>query len=170
MSTISRLITVGAATLCLVLFATPGAYAASVPITLGYAGVFTFSQEDPSSCVAPGEVPVTDTLTGTGSHLGLFTASYPHCVNFGANSFKGTATFTAPNQDLLKVKLKGSAADPACAVTGICDVGFTGIIDGGTGRFQNAVGTLTGTGTVNLINFTVTAELHGSINKNPEPF
>ena len=87
-----------------------------------------------------------------------------------ANSFKGTATFTAPNQDLLKVKLKGSAADPACLATKICDVGFTGIIDGGTGRFQNAVGTLTGTGTVNLINFTVTARLHGSINKNPEPF
>ena len=35
MSTISRLITVGAATLCLVLFATPGAYAASVPIASG---------------------------------------------------------------------------------------------------------------------------------------
>lgn len=168
MSTISRLITVGAATLCLVLFATPGAYAVSVPITLGYAGVFTFS-EHPNSCEA-GEELVTDTLTGNGSHLGRFTASYPHCVDFGANGFKGIATFTAPNQDLLKVKLEGSAADPACLATGICDVGFTGIIDGGTGRFQNAVGTLTGTGKVDLIKSTVTAALHGSINKNPKPF
>jgi hypothetical protein len=169
MSTISRLITVGAASLCLVLFATPVAHAVSVPITLGYTGVFTVSQEDPSYCGA-GEDLVTDTLTGTGSHLGRFTASYPHCVDFAANWFSGTATFIAPNGDVLEVELEGSAADPACLATGICDVGFTGIITGGTGRFQNAAGTLTGTGEVNLLESSVTAELHGSINKNPEPF
>jgi len=168
MSTLARLITVGAATLCLVLFAAPGANAVSVPITLGYAGVFAFSEEDPSSCGA-GDL-VTDTLTGTGSHLGRFTASYPHCVDFAANWFSGTASFTAANGDLLYVELGGSAADPACLTTGICDVGFTGTITGGTGRFQNAAGTLTGTGKVNLLESSVTAELHGSINKNSEPF
>lgn len=168
MSTISRLITVGAATLCLCFSLPPGPYAVSVPITLGYAGVFTFS-EHPNSCEA-GEELVTDTLTGNGSHLGRFTASYPHCVDFGANGFKGIATFTAPNQDLLKVKLEGSAADPACLATGICDVGFTGTVTGGSGRFQNAAGTLTGTGEVNLLVSSVKAELHGSINKHPEPF
>lgn len=150
------------------LFATPGTHAVSVPITLGYAGVFT-SSEHPNRC-EDGEELVTDTLTGTGSHLGRFTASYPHCVNFVANSFFGTATFTAPNGDLLKVELGGSAADPECLATGICDVGFTGIITGGTGRFQNAAGTLAGTGEVNLVESSVKAELHGSINKNPEPF
>lgn len=169
MSTISRLIAVGAASLWLLLFAAPGAYAASVPITFRYAGVFIISDGDLSSCGA-GTTLVTDTLIGAGSHLGRFTASYPHCVDYVANSFSGIAVFTAPNEDLLEVELRGSAVDPACLATGICDVGFTGTIDGGTGRFQNAVGTLTGTGKVDLIKSTVTAELHGSINKNPEPF
>jgi hypothetical protein len=80
--------------------------------------------------------------------------------------FSGTATFKASNGDLLFVLLEGSADDRTCTTTGVCDVSFTGTITGRTGRFEGAEGTLTGTGTVDLNASTVTAALHGSINKN----
>jgi hypothetical protein len=141
--------------------------AVTTPITLNYAGTFRVTPGDPSPCEG---VPITDTATGTGSHLGRFTATYPHCVNFAANTFSGTATFAAANGDLLFVLLGGSADDPTCTTTGICDVSFTGTIIGGTGRFEGAEGTLTGSGTVDLIASTVTAAFKGTINKEPKPF
>jgi hypothetical protein len=136
-----------------------------VPITVKYAGTFEVTPGDPNPCAG---VPITDTLTGTGSHLGLLTATYPHCVNFAANTFSGTATFTAANGDKLLVLLGGSADDPTCTTT--CAVTFTGTITGGTGRFDGAQGTLTGPGTVDLTASTITAQLTGTINKNPMPF
>jgi hypothetical protein len=89
-------------------------------------------------------------------------------VNFAANTFSGTATFKASNGDLLLVRLGGSADDPTCTTT--CDVSFTGTIIGGTGRFEGAEGTLTGTGNVDLIASTITAAFQGTINKEPRPF
>jgi hypothetical protein len=98
----------------------------------------------------------------------LLTATYPHCVDFDLGTFSGTATFTAANGDKLRVLLEGSADDRACRTT--CGVSFTGTITGGTGRFEGAQGTLTGTGTVDLTASTITAQLTGTINKNPMPF
>jgi hypothetical protein len=165
MSSVSRLITLSVTFLCVALFAVPAAAAVSVPITLKYAGTFEVTPGNPSSCEG---VPITDTLTGTGSHLGLLTATYPHCVNFAANTFSGTATFEAANGDQLFVLLGASADDPTC--TTICDVTFTGTITGGTGRFEGAEGALAGTGTVDLNASTIEAALTGTINKDPMPF
>src|SRR5262245_18361430 len=81
MSTVSRPVTAAAALLVAVLSAAPAPAAATVPIALSYAGTFTVTPQDPSSCAG---VPLTDTLTGTGSHLGRSIATYPHCVNFSA--------------------------------------------------------------------------------------
>jgi hypothetical protein len=168
MSSVSCLRAVAAACLCFAVFAAPAPAAVTVPITLTYAGTFEVTPGDPGPCDG---VPLTDTLTGTGSHLGLFTATYPHCVNFAANTFSGTATFKAANGDLLFVLLGGSADDPTCSTTtGICDVSFTGTIVGGTGRFDGAEGTLTGTGTVDLSASTITAALQGTIKRDPAPF
>jgi hypothetical protein len=164
MSTVSRLITLAATLLCAALFAVPAAAVVSVPITLKYTGTFKVTPENPSPCDG---VPITDTVTGTGSHLGQLTATYPHCVNFTANKFSGTATFTAANGDQLFVDLEGSAEDPTCTTD--CAVTFTGTITGGTGRFESASGSLTGTGTVDLNASTITAELQGTINKEPMP-
>jgi hypothetical protein len=164
MSTVSRLITLAATFLCAALFAVPAAASVTVPITLKYAGTFEVTQGNPSPCEG---VPITDTLAGTSSHLGLITATYPHCVNFAANTFSGTATFEAANGDQLLVLLRGSAGDPTCTTN--CAVNFTGTITGGTGRFQGAEGTLTGTGTVDLSASTIKAALTGTINKDPMP-
>ena len=164
MSIISRLLklaTAGLMSIALLAAPTiPASAAVTVPITLQYAGTFVFTPGDPSPCVG---LPLTDTLTGIGSHLGRFTATYPHCVNIAANTFSGTATFEAPNGDQLFVLLEGSADDPTCATT--CGVIFTGTIIGGTGRFERAQGTLSGTGSVDLTASTLTAELRGTINK-----
>ena len=135
MSTVSRLITLAATFLCVALFAVPAAAAVSVPITFKYSGTFVAGGQ--SSC-GEGEVLVTDTVTGTGSHLGLFTATYPLCVDFVANEFSGTATFTAANGDQLSVALGGSAENPSCTTD--CAVTFTGSITGGTGRFEGVGG------------------------------
>jgi hypothetical protein len=159
MSTVSRLITLAATFLCVALFAAPAA-AVSGPITFKYAGTFEVTQGNPSPCEG---VPITDTLTGTGSHLGRLTATYPHCVNFAAGTFSGTATFEAANGEQLFVLLGGSADDLTC--TTICQVTFTGTITGGTGRFEGAGGMLSGTGTVDLNASTITAALRGTINK-----
>jgi hypothetical protein len=132
----------------------------SVPITIKYSGTFEVTPGSPSPCAG---VPITDTLTGTGSHLGLLTATYPHCVNFAAGTFTGTATFEAANGDQLFVALGGSAEDPTRTTN--CAVTFTGTITGGT-----AEGELQGTGTVDLTGSTITAALTGTINKEPEPF
>jgi hypothetical protein len=139
-----------------------------VPITINYAGTFTLTPGDPSPCEG---VPITDTLTGTSSHLGLVAATYPHYVNFDAGTFSGTATFEAANGDELFVLLEGSAEDPNCRTT--CDVTFMGTITGGTGRFEGAEGTLTGTGKdlyAPTLTGTVTAELQATINKDLKPF
>jgi hypothetical protein len=165
MSTVSRLITLATTFLCVALFAVPAAAAVSVPIKLKYAGTFEVTPGNPSSCEG---VPITDTLTGTGSQLGRLTATYPHCVNFAAGTFSGTATFGAANGDQLFVLLGGSADDPTCTTS--CGVTFTGTIAGGTGRFDGAEGALTGTGTVDLNASTVKAALTGMIKKDSRPF
>jgi hypothetical protein len=44
--------------------------AVTAPITLNYVATFKVTPGDPSPCEG---VPITDTATGTGSHLGRFT-------------------------------------------------------------------------------------------------
>jgi hypothetical protein len=165
----SRAVAAAVAVMGMFVLASPAGASApagvTVPITLTYAATFAVTPGDPSPCAG---VPITDTATGTGSHLGRFTATYPHCVNFTANTFSGTATFNASNGDQLVVLLEGSADDPTCMTT--CDVSFTGTIIGGTGRFEGAEGTLTGTGRVDLGASTITAAFEGTINKEPKPF
>lgn len=158
-----RSLVVVAAILGLTLFAVPSAAAVEVPITMNFAGTFELF----SGPACDSGIPVTDTVTGISSHLGQMTGTYPHCVNFAAATFSGTATFVAANGDELIVLLWGFADDPTC--TTICDVEFTGSITGGTGRFVGAQGSLAGTGTVNLNPgvFTVESMLTGTINKNP---
>jgi hypothetical protein len=88
-------------------------------------------------------------------------------VNFTANMFSGTATFTAANGDQLFVDLEGSAEDPTCTTD--CAVTFTGAITDGTGRFEGARGSLTDLDPITFTG-TITAELQGTVNKEPMPF
>ena len=88
-------------------------------------------------------------------------------LNFTAGTFAGTATFTAANGDLLMIELGGTGS-PTSATTFAIEL--VGTIVGGTGRFEHAVGGVTGTGTVDLAALRVNATLDGTINKDDLPF
>jgi hypothetical protein len=138
----------------------PAAHANSVPFGMSYRGTFT------SVAVAPPVFLVTDTLTGAGTHLGQFTGTYPHLVNLDALTFGGEATFTSANGDKLIIQLGGTAS-PTSPTT--FSLTLQGTISGGTGRFQGATGSVSGTGTVTLTNpetlsGTVSSTLLGQIN------
>lgn len=140
------------------------AHTQTVPIRLHYAGSFTAPTV---VSFDPLIVHTTDQLAGVGSHLGSFTAEYPHLVNFTAGTFAGTATFTAANGDLLIIELGGTGS--ATSETTFA-IELVGTIVGGTGRFEDAVGSVTGTGTVDLAALRVNATLDGTINKDDLPF
>jgi hypothetical protein len=128
---------------------------------MSYSGTFTSV-----AAPAPPVFLVTDTLTGAGTHLGQFTGTYPHLVNLDALTFSGEATFTGANGDILFIELAGTAT-PMSPTT--FNLTLKGTITGGTGRFQVASGSVSGTGTVTLIDpvalsGTVSSTLLGQIN------
>lgn len=112
--------------------------------------------------VDPLVVSVVDQIGGNGTHLGSFTGSYPHLVNFTAGTFTGTATLTAANGDTLLIELGGTGTPTGPTTFAVT---FQGTITGGTRRFADAQGSVTGTGTVDLAALKVKARLEGMINK-----
>jgi hypothetical protein len=84
-------------------------------------------------------------------------------VNFTAGTFAGTATFTAANGDLLVMELGGTGSPTSVTTFAIV---LDATIVGGTGRFEDAAGSLAGTGTVDVAALQVIATLSGTINKN----
>src|SRR5918993_3551761 len=74
--------------------------------------------------------------SGTATHLGRFTVTVPHLVNFATAVGEGTFTFTAANRDTVTAHFTG-AADTSAAVFTIVE---HATITGGTGRFAGASG------------------------------
>jgi hypothetical protein len=96
---------------------------------------------------------VDGSAAGTGTHLGLFTVTFPHTVNFATSTGEGTYTFTAANGATLIAHFTGQAQRGV--VTTIVE---NATVTGGTGRlsgvsgsfivhrvFDPATGTTTGT-------------------------
>jgi len=79
---------------------------------------------------------VVITATGEGTHLGRFSLSVPHLVNFATAQGEGTFVFTAANGDTLTAHFTGSA-DTSTPVFAIVE---QATITGGTGRFTGASG------------------------------
>ena len=73
----------------------------------------------------------------------------------------GTATFTAANGDKFYTQFRGTST-PTGNGTSRGDIYHT--IIGGTGRFQNATGNLTGVALVNATNPTNTVSYEGTLN------
>jgi len=110
--------------------------------------------------------PAVQRITGYGqaSHLGesMFVANA--IVNFGVLPpfpFTGTATFTAANGDQFFTQFRGLNT-PTGPGTSRGDISHT--IIGGTGRFANATGTLTGIALVTVGSPTNTVSYEGWIN------
>lgn len=110
--------------------------------------------------------PAVQRITGRGqaTHLGqsMFVANAT--VNFSTLppfAIAGTATFTAANGDKFYTQFRGTST-PTGNGTSRGDIYHT--IVGGTGRFQNATGTLTGVAFVNAANPTNTVSYEGTLN------
>ena len=78
---------------------------------------------------------VNGSATGNGTHLGLFTVTFPHTVNFATRSGTGTYTFTAANGDTLTADFSGQASGGP-----VVSIVENATVTGGTGRFEGATG------------------------------
>ena len=88
--------------------------------------------------LAPPMGAVNGSATGTGTHLGQFSVTFPHTVNFATRTGVGTYTFTAANGDTLTASFTGQASGGP-----VVSLLEHATVTGGTGRFAGATGTFT---------------------------
>lgn len=101
-----------------------------------------------------------DTGTCWFSHLGRTALQGIQDINFAAGTQSGERTFTAANGDVLRATHAGTSAPGG---PGLVNFVTTITIVGGTGRFANATGQMTGEGTANLITRTTAVTNEGWI-------
>jgi hypothetical protein len=101
-----------------------------------------------------------DTGTCWFSHLGRTALYGEQDIVFAAGTQSGTRTFTAANGDVLYATHAGTSAPIG---PGLVSFVTTITIVGGTGRFANATGQMTGAGTANLITRTTVVTNEGWI-------
>ena len=113
------------------------ATASRAPDQVPFKGSFTGTQS--VTPLSPPLALVNGSAAGTATHLGQFTAAFPHTVNFATRVGEGTYTFTAANGDTLTADFTGQAqgAPPLVSIV------EHGTVTGGTGRFAGATGTFT---------------------------
>jgi hypothetical protein len=105
--------------------------------------------------IAPPVVSVLLETSGVATQLGRFTLVAPHTVNQATLTATGTYTLTAADGSTLTATLSGSAT---LVAPGQLSIAETGIITGGTGRFEGATGTFSTQRTF----FPGTGQTHGS--------
>jgi hypothetical protein len=108
--------------------------AVQLPRSLPFTGTLEGTQT--VTPLAPPLISVNGQATGTAAHLGRFTVTFPHIVNFALAQGTGTYTFTAANGDTLTADFTGTA-QVGTATTSIVEEAE---ITGGTGRFAAATG------------------------------
>ena len=101
-----------------------------------------------------------DTGTCWFSHLGRTTLYGVQDIKFAAGTQRGERTFTAANGDVLRAVHAGTSAPSG---PGVVRFVTTITFVGGTGRFANATGQMTGEGTANLITRTTSVTNEGWI-------
>jgi hypothetical protein len=105
--------------------------------------------------VAPPIVSVLLVTSGEANQLGHFTLRAPHTVNQATLTASGTYTFTAADGSTLTASLSGTAT---VVVPGELAIAETGVITGGTGRFEGATGSFSTQRTF----FPGTGQTHGT--------
>jgi hypothetical protein len=112
--------------------AAPVAAKEQVPFRGEMSGIATITP------IAPPIVAVLLQTSGHANQLGAFTLVAPHTVNQATLTANGAYTFTAANGDTLTATLSGQAT---LVAPGQLSIAETGVITGGTGRFEGATGT-----------------------------
>ena len=112
----------------------------------------------------PFPLPATFVSTDDGicqfSELGRTDFHGVQTINFAAGTQSGQRTLTAANGDVLRLEHTGTSAP---AGPGLIAFQATGIIVGGTGRFENATGHTRAWGIANLITHTTVSNFEGDI-------
>lgn len=154
----SSLATVSLAVLATLSLAGPAAAGKQVPFKGDLEGNYTVA-------IDPGPPPV-GTFDGSGegnaTHLGKFTYTFPHQVNFGTlpPTGEGTYTFTAANGDTLEAEFVGFSKP---VEPGFVLVTEEATIIGGTGRFAGASGEFTIIRLVDQVNRATIGTFDGTI-------
>jgi hypothetical protein len=100
-----------------------------------------------AGCDASGESRVYATGKGAATHLGRYTVTLSFCSHPDGTLTEGRGTFVAANGDLLNFTFHGTSAFiPPSSLDFTSFATFTG----GTGRFEDAGGEATVTGSVDL--------------------
>jgi len=112
---------------------------------------------------AGGNVPLKGSFSGVGPD---FSGNFTHLGRFDGYIELFTATWTAANGD----QVNANTLDFEVDMTNACPDGFVGYrqqlgIDGGTGRFENAVGGATVTGCINFDTGEYDGYLYGTISR-----
>ncbi len=87
--------------------------------------------------VAENVVLVVASGSGEATHLGHFQMTSPHLTYLDTFAVEGTQVFTAANGDTITATITGQFVPNA---QGSLEGTLTGIITGGTGRFEGATG------------------------------
>jgi hypothetical protein len=115
------------------------------------------------SCV-PGLAPLRTSTTGTGTLIGAYAFETQECFDLAALTFSGSFTITAANGDTLV----GAYAGYLTGRDGPTSLyAFTATVTGGTGRFEQATGTFSGTGQGNLSTLEESRSFSGTITGTP---
>ena len=92
---------------------------------------------------------VTFFVEGRGTHLGRFTGEADTIFNLADLTYEGTFDWIAANGDTIFGAIAGSLTPTT--TEGLFDNDETFTVEGGTGRFENAVGSGSAGGQINLI-------------------
>ena len=143
---------------------------AAIALVLTLAGPAVASEQVPFKGNLQGTVTVTPLTppmasvliegSGVATQLGRFTVEMPHVVNQATRMATGTYIFTAANGDTLTASFSGQAT---LVAPGVLTVAETGLITGGTGRFEGATGTFSAERTFLVATLTTMGSFHGWI-------
>lgn len=111
----------------------------------------------------PGALTIGHEVTGVATHLGRFTGVGTNCTEFTLATdavaiWDGQVTIQAADGSTLTLTAVGSQDAP---VDGVASYTHTDTVVGGTGRFADAAGVLTLTGTIDFNTFAATGAVSG---------
>ena len=129
---------VGATMLLTAVLAVPAAAQKQVPFKGSLQGHET---DTPEGGPPPTTLNVDGNTTGIASHVGQFSFSYQLTVTLADGTATGSAQLIAANGDSIYTTVAGSSE--MTATPGVNSITEINTITGGTGRFENATGSVT---------------------------
>jgi hypothetical protein len=111
----------------------------------------------------PGALTIGFAISGTATHLGQFTATGTNCTEFTFTTeavaiWDGIVVIEAADGSTLTLHAEGAQDAP---VNGVATYSHVDTVVGGTGRFADAEGVMTVSGTIDFTTFRITGSVSG---------